>query len=250
MRTDPPEHGPMRRIVAHSFTPRAITTLESRVRTLARELIDRIDGGSVTDVVATLSAPFTTFVIAELMGVPRERWADFWEWTDSAIFQVDAGRDDPVHARRIESLMEFFGVLLAERRARPGDDIISDLVANEGGGPPLTELDLLTYCKFLLVAGTETTRNLISGGVELLSTHPDQRRMLIHRHRDPRPGHPGRGLRGDAVREREPGRRCLAGSRPLRHHPRRGPAARRVRLRSAHLPGRLAGPDGGSGGVR
>ncbi len=179
MRSDPPDHTALRKVVARSFTPRMINSLEERARVISRDLLERIDPLAETDVVGALSAPLTTFVIAELMGVPRERWADFWTWTDSAIAQVDAGRGDPTHAGHVADLMAFFAELLARRRAAPADDIISDLVAGEVAGEPLTELDLLTYCKFLLVAGTETTRNLISGGTALLSEHPDQRRALI-----------------------------------------------------------------------
>jgi cytochrome P450 len=179
MRSDPPDHGLLRKVVSRSFTPRMITSLEERARVIARDLLAQIDGTAVTDVVAALSAPLTTYVIAELMGVPRERWTEFWTWTDAAIGQVDAGRDDPVLARHVSDLMTFFGDLLAQRRRHPADDVVSDLVAGELHGEPLTERDLLTYCKFLLVAGTETTRNLISSGTELLSAHPDQRRLLI-----------------------------------------------------------------------
>jgi len=179
MRSDPPDHTMLRKIVARSFTPRMIASLEDRARVITRDLFDQIDGAAVTDVVAALSAPLTTFVIAELMGVPRERWAEFWTWTDSAIAQVDAGRDDPALAGHISDLMTFFGELLEQRRRQPADDIVSDLVAGELHGQPLTELDLLTYCKFLLVAGTETTRNLISSGTALLSEFPEQRRLLI-----------------------------------------------------------------------
>jgi cytochrome P450 len=179
MRSDPPDHTVLRKIVSRSFTPRTIASLEDRARVIARDLLEQIDGTAVTDVVAALSAPLTTFVIAELMGVPRERWTEFWTWTDSAIAQVDAGRDDPVLARHISDLKAFFGELLEQRRRHPADDVVSDLVAGELHGEPLTEVDLLTYCKFLLVAGTETTRNLISSGTALLSELPDQRRLLI-----------------------------------------------------------------------
>ena len=179
MRSDPPDHTLLRKVVSRSFTPRMITSLEERARVIAQDLLAQIDATAVTDVVAALSAPLTTYVIAELMGVPRERWAEFWTWTDAAILQVDAGRDDPGLARHISDLMTFFGELLAHRRQHPADDVVSDLVAGELHGDPLTERDLLTYCKFLLVAGTETTRNLISSGIELLSEHPDQRELLI-----------------------------------------------------------------------
>src|SRR3984893_12385615 len=122
IRSDPPDHTLLRKITSWSFTPRMVASLEERARVIARELLDVIDGAQVTDVVSALSAPFTTYVIAELMGVPRERWAEFWTWTDSAILQVDTGRGEPGPARHVADLMAFFGELLAERRSRPGDD--------------------------------------------------------------------------------------------------------------------------------
>jgi cytochrome P450 len=180
IRSDPPDHTLLRKITSWSFTPRMVASLEEQARVIARELLDVIDGAQVTDVVAALSAPLTTYVIAELMGVPRERWAEFWTWTDSAILQVDAGRGEPGLARHVADLMAFFGELLAERRSRPGDDVVTELAAGQIRGEPLTEADLLTYCKFLLVAGTETTRNLISSGIALLSEHPEQRRLVFY----------------------------------------------------------------------
>lgn len=115
------------------------------------------------------------------MGVPQERWAEFWMWTNSAILQVD-GRDDPEHAANIAALLDYFRELCKERRRNPGDDIITDLVQGTFQGKPLNEVDLLTFCKLLLAAGTETTRTLVTGGIELLAEHPDQRRTLV---RDP-----------------------------------------------------------------
>jgi cytochrome P450 len=179
IRSDPPQHTEMRRIVSRSFTPRSVDRLEQQVRSIGDDVLDRIDGGTVGNAVAAISAPLTTFVIAELMGVPRDRWTEFWRWTDSAIMQVDAGRDDPAHQAGVAELLAFFGELCEERRQRPGDDIVSELVAGRVGGQPLNELDLLTYCKLLLAAGTETTRNLVTAGIRLLGEHPDQRRLLI-----------------------------------------------------------------------
>src|ERR1700722_1801779 len=146
MRSDPPDHTMLRKIVSRSFTPRMIASLEDRARVIARDLLEQIDGTAVTDVVAALSAPLTTFMIAELMGVPRERWAEFWTWTDSAVAQVDAGRSDPGLAGHISDLMAFFAELLEQRRRRPADDIVSDLVAGELDGDPPTRLAPLTYC--------------------------------------------------------------------------------------------------------
>src|SRR6202046_564658 len=137
MRSDPPDHTMLRKIVSRSFTPRMIASLDDRARVIARDLLEQIDPAAVTDVVAALSAPLTTFVIAELMGVPRERWTDFWTWTDSAIAQVDAGRSDAGLARHVSGLMAFFAELLERRRLHPADDIISGLGGGgvDGGAP-------------------------------------------------------------------------------------------------------------------
>jgi cytochrome P450 len=181
IRSDPPLHSDMRRMVSRSFTPRSVDSLEPKVRLIVDDVLGQIDGGSVTNVVEAISAPLTTFVIAELMGVPRERWTEFWKWTDSAMRQVDTGREDLETAAGVAELLAFFGELCDERRRRPGEDIISELVGGTIDGEPLSELDLLTFCKLLLVAGTETTRNLVTAGVQLLAEHPDQRRSLIDR---------------------------------------------------------------------
>src|ERR1700759_5527080 len=131
MRSDPPDHTMLRKIVSRSFTPRMIASLDDRARMIARDLLEQIDPAAETDVVAALSAPLTTFVIAELMGVPRERWAEFWTWTDSAIAQVDAGRSDPGLSGHISDLMAFFGELIEQRRRQPADDSITDRGAGD-----------------------------------------------------------------------------------------------------------------------
>lgn len=191
LRADPPLHSAMRRIVSRSFTPRAIAQLEPQVRSIAGTVLGAIDGSELRNAVEAVSAPLTTYVIAELMGVPRERWPEFWRWTDSAILQVDAGPDDEALATGVGELLEFFDELCQERRRHPGDDIVSQLVTGNVEGQPLDRTDLLTFCKFLLVAGTETTRNLVSWGMALLAEHPEQRAHLV-RHPD---------AIGDAVEE-------------------------------------------------
>jgi cytochrome P450 len=177
IRSDPPEHTELRRMVYSRFTHRAVAAMEGKVRAIIRELLEGMVEGVAYNAIAAISAPATTFVIAELMGVPRDRWTEFWTWTDSAILQVD-GKEDPEHAANIAALLDFFRQLCEERRRRPGDDIVTDLVQGRFQGEPLNEVDLLTYCKLILAAGTETTRTMVTGGIELLARHPDQRRLL------------------------------------------------------------------------
>jgi cytochrome P450 len=178
IRSDPPMHTELRRLISGRFTPRAVAALEDKARVIIRDLLDEVVDGAVHNAVAAISAPSTTFVIAELMGVPQERWSEFWAWTNSAILQID-GKQDPEHSANIAALMDYFRELCEERRRHPGDDIITDLVHGGFHGEPLNETDLLTYCKLILTAGTETTRTLVTGGIELLARHPEQRRLLV-----------------------------------------------------------------------
>ncbi|MFF4767354.1 cytochrome P450 [Streptomyces sp. NPDC001255] len=180
IRSDAPDHTELRKLVSGAFTPRAVATMKDKARRIVRELLAEIDGERVSNGVEALSAPATTYVIAELLGVPRERWPEFWRWTNSALSQTDA-REAPEHAANIAELLDFFRELCALRRTDPRDDVVSALVHGTFRGEPLSEVNLLTFCKLLLGAGTETTRGLVTGGLRLLSAHPDQRRLLQER---------------------------------------------------------------------
>ncbi|MFJ8749058.1 cytochrome P450 [Streptomyces sp. NPDC102441] len=178
IRSDAPDHTELRRLVSGAFTPKAVAAMTDKARRIVRDLLKGIDGDGVSNAVEALSAPATTYVIAELLGVPRDRWPEFWRWTNSAMLQADA-RTEPEHAANIAELMEFFRELCALRRSDPQDDVVSALVHGDFRGQPLSEVNLLTFCKLLLGAGTETTRGLVTGGLQLLSEHPDQRAMLV-----------------------------------------------------------------------
>jgi len=180
IRSDPPDHTELRKLVSGTFTPRAVAAMKEKARRIVRDLLAGIDGSRVSNAVEALSAPATTYVIAELLGVPRERWSDFWRWTNSALSQTDA-RDAPEHAANIAELLDFFRELCALRREDPRDDAVSALLQGTFRGEPLSEVNLLTFCKLLLGAGTETTRGLVTGGLRLLAAHPDQRRLLVGR---------------------------------------------------------------------
>ncbi|WP_019546637.1 cytochrome P450 [Streptomyces sulphureus] len=177
IRSDAPTHTELRKLIAGAFTPKAVARMREKARQIVRDLIAEIDGAGVHNAVEAISAPATTYVIAELLGVPRDRWSDFWRWTNSALLQTDA-RNEPEHAANIAELLDFFRELCAQRRKDPQDDVVSSLVHAEFRGEPLSEVNLLTFCKLLLGAGTETTRGLITGGIQLLSDHPEQRERL------------------------------------------------------------------------
>jgi cytochrome P450 len=173
---DPPEHSKYRKLVQPAFSPGRLRALEARITATARELIARVEPGAPFDFVEAFAAPLPLIVIADLLGIPDGDRAQFKRWSDAIIDAGTAPTEENM-AQSAELLMYFSGVL-AERRQQPGDDLLSVLVESEVDGERLEEFDLLMFCMTLLVAGNETTRNLLSHGVAALATHAAQRARL------------------------------------------------------------------------
>jgi cholest-4-en-3-one 26-monooxygenase len=178
---DPPQHTRMRRLVSLGFTPRRIARLEERVRLLAGEIIDRVAARGACEFVTDLAADLPLQVIAELVGVPMEDRGKVFEWSNKLI-----GFDDPEYVgdreeqKRTAMEVYLYGNQLAEqRRQQPKDDLTSVLINGEVDGERLTEMEFDLFFLLLLVAGNETTRNAISGGMLALIEHPEQRARLV-----------------------------------------------------------------------
>ena len=173
---DPPEHAKYRKLVQPAFTPGRLRALEERIIGLVRELLAAIDRGATVDFVEAFAAPLPMLVIADMLGVPGTDHDRFKRWSDAII---DAGtQPTPDNMAQSAELLAYFSEVLAERRQRPGDDLLSVLAHSEIDGERLEEFDLLMFCLTLLVAGNETTRNLLSHGALALATHPEQRARL------------------------------------------------------------------------
>lgn len=177
--TDPPRHRQLRKLINTGFTRRQVAVLEPKLRTFARTALDEIDPGR-TEFAEQIAAPLPTRMIAELLGAPDEDWERFRTWSDATV-----GSDDPDVEldtyTAIGELFEYFSELIALRRSgalTDSDDLLSVLVAAEVDGVRLTDQDLLHFCLVLLVAGNETTRNLIALGTLALIEHPEQFRLL------------------------------------------------------------------------
>ena len=177
MHTDPPRHTRYRRLVQPGFKPSMVRLMEAGVTAKARALIDTIEAGETVDVVAALSIPFPLQVICELLGVDGSQWPRFFEWSEAVI----PGESERTEAERAELQAEMWGYLVGvaeERRAAPAEDLVSVLAmvgAAEGAeADRLSEAELAMFLIQLLVAGNETTRNLISAGLAALATHPEQ----------------------------------------------------------------------------
>jgi cytochrome P450 len=174
---DPPEHAKYRKLVQPAFAPGRLRMLEDRIRQTARELIASIEPDRPIDLVECFAAPLPLLVIADMLGVPGSDRASFKRWSDAII---EAGTEPtPENMAASLELLSYFSAVLAERRERPLADVISTLVQSEIDGERLEEFDLLMFCMTLLVAGNETTRNLISHGALALATHPTELALLV-----------------------------------------------------------------------
>jgi cytochrome P450 len=181
---DGPEHLRLRGLVSKAFTPRRIEALRPRLQAVVDDLYDRAEQKREIDLVRDLSHPFPAIAIAELMGVPTKD-QDFFLSCSSRLVQLldplqGSGGVQPMRDASRE-LFEYFRGLLAERRAGPRDDLLTAMLAAEQDGQKLDETDLLSLASLLLVAGHETTGNLIANGALALLRNPGERKRLQER---------------------------------------------------------------------
>jgi len=177
---DPPDHTRLRRLVSAAFTRRRIDALEPRVRRITDGLLDDMAvagaGGAPVDLIRAFGYPLPITVISELLGVPARRQDDFREWStvvaNGSMFPAGTFVDAAT------AMVTYVRELIAEKRADPSDDLLSALIAVHEGGDRLSEDELSSMVFLLLVAGHETTVNLICGGMHALFTHPDQLHLL------------------------------------------------------------------------
>jgi cytochrome P450 len=147
------------------------------VRELTRELLDNVDGGAPVDFAPAVAEPLPMLVIAEMLGVPVEDRDRFKLWSDAMIEAATEPKEDTYNLAA--ELWEYFEKIIEQRRAHPSDDLVSVIAHAEVDDVPLTNAELNGFCMTLLVAGNETTRNLVTGGVEALAGHPEQLQRLV-----------------------------------------------------------------------
>jgi cytochrome P450 len=176
---DPPDHTRLRGLVSKAFTPKVVEALRARTHEVVDELLDAAMDADRVDLLEEFAYPLPVRIICDLLGVPIEDQDRFKTWSNALARGLDPDflLSAEVMAARTESVLQFsqyFFELLTERRKHPGDDLLSGLVGVEDGGIALSEGELLSTCILLLVAGHETTVNLISGGTLVLLRHPEQ----------------------------------------------------------------------------
>jgi cytochrome P450 len=173
--TDPPRHTKLRGLVTRAFTPSAVSRLEPRIVAITRELIDAQSAAGEMDLIAQVAYPLPVIVIAELLGIPPADRVQFKHWSDLIVASADSaftGQSQPESARALAEMARYFGRIIGERRADPREDLISGLVQAELEGEHLTEQEMFEFCALLLVAGNETTTNLIGNAVRSLLEDP------------------------------------------------------------------------------
>jgi len=182
---DPPDHTRLRGLVAKAFTPRVVESLRARTQEVVDELIDAALEAGTVDLISGFAHPLPVRIICDMLGVPVEDQERFGDWSTALAAGLDPDflLTDEAITRRDDAVLQFAGYffeLLAERRRSPGDDLLSRLVEVEDDGTVLSEGELLSTCILLLVAGHETTVNLISGGIVALLRNPDELARFRH----------------------------------------------------------------------
>jgi len=181
---DPPDHGRYRNLTSKWFTPRTVQVWEPKVRKVTREVLDAAGAKGEIDFVSDVSAPITIAVIALMLGVPEEDWHLLFRWTNEIIapedpeFQRGRTTQETADGARIE-LFGYFKQLAEKRRANPTDDILSVVVQGKIDGKPLDDFELLSYYFLLVVAGNETTRNAMTGGIQCFIDNPGEWQKLV-----------------------------------------------------------------------
>jgi cytochrome P450 len=180
---NPPDHTRLRGLVSQAFTPKAIRALKPRIQGMIDGLLAPLRGAGDFDLVPAFSAPLPVMVISELIGVPLEHQSRLIAWSEAFARGIDPDflQTPEQLVRRDEAKLEFdnfFRELIAARRGRPGDDLLTRLIAAEQDGDKLTEKELLDILSTLLAAGHETAASLLGTGTLALLRHPDQLRYL------------------------------------------------------------------------
>ena len=168
---DPPRHTRFRRLVNKAFTLRRVEALEPWISTIANEILDEIGPGE-TDIVQSYTIPLPVKVIARLMGIPGDDYPTFKRWSDTFISSlISISLDERM--KNTTEMVEYFGKIAAARHAQGAEDLITALVEAEIEGESLQDWEILGFCILLLIAGNETTTNLMGNILNILTDRPE-----------------------------------------------------------------------------
>lgn len=177
---DPPRHDQLRALVSKAFTPRRIGAMHDAIEDLADGLVQHFEPGSgAADFIADFAGIIPAWVIADLLGVPRQDREQFRQWSNTLVQANPTRGTDKRGLAAASAIYAYFADFLGERRREPREDLMSALVAAEVDGQRLTDDELLGFCLLLLIAGHETTTNLLGNAAVVLAEHPRSRHRLV-----------------------------------------------------------------------
>ncbi|SIT91179.1 cytochrome P450 family protein [Edaphobacillus lindanitolerans] len=174
---DMPEHKRLRQLVSSAFTPKMISAMQGRIQEITDELLDDMQGKDTIDLIDDFAFPLPIIVICEILGIPAEDRDNFRIWSNTMIEGSNGAYAENI-GEHMQAFTEYLGRRFAELRANPSDDLISRLIIAEEQGDQLTEQELYGVVSLLIIAGHETTVNLIGNGVLALLEHPRQLEQL------------------------------------------------------------------------
>ena len=177
---DPPRHRELRGVATRNFAPKPLARLGEQVRRDSAELVGKIEPGEPLDFVEDIAAVLPIRVAEALIGLPSGYDADIRRWSDAleSLKLIHGAENIRAAIRQFSEMRDFFRAQFAIKRAHPGEDLISTLLASQLDGKPISEESLLTYCSTFLAAGSDTTRSLLAGMALALAEHPDQLQKL------------------------------------------------------------------------
>lgn len=176
--SDPPDHARLRNLVHKAFTPKMIEKLRGRIQEITDTLLDAVQSKGKMNLVDEFAFPLPIIVICEMLGIPAEYRDRFREWSDTLIESTNLPEKMQQALPTVQSFIKYLGHLIEERRKDPTEDLISALIHAETEGEKLTEKELYSMIFLLIIAGHETTVNLIGNGVLALLQHPKQMEKL------------------------------------------------------------------------
>jgi cytochrome P450 len=178
--TDPPHHTQQRRILQTGFTPKMVARLEPSIASHAARVVDEVAKGGSCDFVNDLAVEMPLVLICELMGIPQEDRYQVFSWAEQMVGADDPDLSSPEKMQAASAAAFAYGAeLAAQRRLKPDDTLMSDFVHAEFEGRSVGEADVAFFFTLLLAAGTETTQTATAAAMRLLSSHPDQRALLL-----------------------------------------------------------------------
>ncbi|MBT2287464.1 cytochrome P450 [Paenibacillus polymyxa] len=176
--SDPPDHRRLRGLVQKAFTPKLIADMRSHIQEIADDLLDNLASQEKMNLIDDYAFPLPIIVISEILGVPLEDQDKFRMWSNS-IIDASSSEHAEMFEQHAREFTEYLNAWFAKVRKDPGNDLISQLVTAEDSGQQLSENELLGVVSLLIIAGHETTVNLIGNGILALLEHPEQRELLI-----------------------------------------------------------------------